>query len=153
MTEKCEKSGENEFECENVSPFWSMVAKPGEENEVNFPETAGLRITNISLGELPDDFKTEPIRLIANVKTVILNEEDLNAAPLIENSKLLLATLIPGENEHFSCRYNFTPFNTVTLDVKGEYPVYISGALESLENSEYEEEEVGEGEEEEKKDE
>ncbi|EAY12678.1 hypothetical protein TVAG_117000 [Trichomonas vaginalis G3] len=131
-----------ECQCDNPSTFWRAVVKPGEEYSVDFPDDARLSITNICLGELPEDFKAEPVRLIADIKTLIPNPEDPNAKPDVENSKLLLATFIPGENEHLNCNYDFTPFNSVTLSVNGLYNVHVVGLIQPLNDDE--EEEYGE---------
>ena len=135
-----------------IPTFWQMKLTPNSNGEntfpVNFPNCTYLTLTNICLPEITDPSNNqpvnEPVRVFAHVKGY--NEED---------STVLIATLIPGKNEHQVLNILFSPIDEVTLELKGKLSVDIVGFISLFEDSEYElgEEEEEEEEEEAKEDE
>ena len=113
--------------AENQAPssFWSGIVKPEQSIELEYPEDAILTLTSACLGELPDDFEKTPIRLFADIETIVLEGEDGH----VEKNKLLIATFIPGELEFNEIQHTFTPFNNAKLYITGKYPVHIIGKL------------------------
>lgn len=137
-----------ENELKEFEVFWNMIAKPGEENVVKFPDFYYLRITNVCIPELPED--NSSVRLVANVGTIYLDPKTKEET--IKKSSTLVSTLIPGEVEHQQINILFTSLSKVTFEVKGSVPVHISGFIQPVPVDEEEEEgEEDNNEEEEKK--
>ena len=109
-------------------------------------------ITNVSLGELPENPVSDPCELILHLSTVDLQnfDEEKQDAPLIDH-EIKLATLRAGINEHELISQNFSPLNSnFKFQNSGQYDIYVSGyyaPFEDAEEEEYNEEEEGDGEE------
>lgn len=120
-------------ECEAIELYLGKIVEPGFGLKINPPVEGDLIITNICFGELPDDFVKEPVRLSAVVTSIILSDKsgeiDIQD-PQKTVTKVLLATLIPGEIEHRVVDCSFSKLDSVTLTVEGNYPVHVSGYFE-----------------------
>ena len=141
--------------AENEEPnfplsFFSAIVYPGSELELQYPDDAILTLKSACLGELPENFKKDPIRLKAKVLTLSPKEDEKFEKPGVETANILISTLIPGEKEQQEISNTFTALNRVFLTISGEYPVHIIGSLSpllddepGLDEEEEEEEEEG----------
>ena len=105
--------------------FWSQIINPSDPISIKFPQECYLILKNVCIGELPENFSNNPIRLMAHVISANFNEEKINDI----STKNLIGTLIPGEKEHFNLNVLFSPTNEVSLQVIGNYPLHITGIL------------------------
>lgn len=125
----------------DLPSFYSQVVKAGESADVDFPQETILTLTNATLGDLPADGSTDPIRLFADVTTVDLTIQPDGGLLATEKTSVLLACLIPGSQERQVLNATFSALNHVTLRVVGKADVHVAGILSPTDDTEYEEEE------------
>ena len=117
-------------ECDSIELYVGKIVEPGFELKINPPVQGDLVLANVCFGELPDDFVKEPVRLSAVVTSIVLSDKtecvDVLDPPKTI-TKVLLATLIPGEIEHRVIDCSFSKLDSVTLVVEGNYPIHVSG--------------------------
>jgi len=107
-------------EFETVNPtFWTEKLTPNSIIDVKIPEDSFLIITNICFGDLPENPKNSPNRIIS-----------------IDQNEYLMCTLVPGSIEHKQVNISVSPENKMKLRLDGEYPVYITGIIVTLEEEE-----------------
>lgn len=126
---------------EKADTFWSKTIQPNEKVAVEITPDRCLIITNVCLGDYPDKPETSPIRLFANAEMPVGESN--------EHKRVLIASLIPGENEHLTTQVLFTSANSLELENVGGLQVHVSGHFTFYDEDEIEEEEE---EEEDKKD-
>ena len=120
--------------------------KAGETATVEFPLDSYLTITQVSIPDLPVDGSKDPVRVYADVSTALLSSISDDGTPkTTENSKVLLATLLPGEKDLQQLNICFSALNIVKLTNAGKCDVHVVGYLTennlSDEHSDEEEEE------------
>ena len=114
--------------------FWSMIVKPGKEVEIEFPDTMTLNITSVSLGLIPKKKANTIVRLFSNVQTIHMSDEMDISDTKFEESRTLIATLVPGEKEYQNLNLIFSPLNITKFEVTGKLPVNIIGNLAPIED-------------------
>lgn len=110
----------------NFNAFWSQIVQPGDPQEVLFNDDAYLTITNVNIPE-HDSSSNEPVRLLLHALTEA--EDDPETAVY---SDVLIATLLPGISEQQVVNIVLSPINVATFEIKGKYPLHVSGYLSSM---------------------
>ncbi|OHT12844.1 hypothetical protein TRFO_17218 [Tritrichomonas foetus] len=125
-----------------VPAFWQLELKPNSEPvSVKFPDDSYLTITNACLPLIDEaEIKQEPVRLLAHIETDAFDSETLKAIKT-EKTSVLITSLVPGVNEHASLNVLFSPFDYVTLELKGNHAIHLTGIISQIEDEEFEGEE------------
>lgn len=126
-----------EDQVEVIQSFWGDIFEPNTKTSLDKPEDMYTTISNVTLGDLPDNFSTNPISVICHVESKGVEEG---------SEKNVIAQLIPGKSEHVLCNHVLPPDASIQLEIKGDYPVHISGYYTALDEEEdiFDEEEEGE---------
>lgn len=124
-----------------IPQFWQLELTPSSNEEkvltpLVFPDGTYLSITNICLPEITKTLEdgtvktiTDPVRVLAHVDNKKYNHP------------ILIATLLPGQKEHEMVNVLFSPIDEVSLELKGDLPVHLSGTITPYNLYDYDEEE------------
>lgn len=123
--------------------FWGLELNPGEPMTVKRLDDFYVVITNVSFGELPENYEKVPHIINAKINTIELDKLDKSTrdAPE-ETTEITIAILIPETKEQTVINQTFNPLNSkIVLKNNGKYPVYVSGFYYPIDEDEYDEEE------------
>lgn len=121
-------------ESVEIPTFWSQIIAPGSGHGIVYPYESILSITNMCIPEIPEN--KDPIRLIAHIRTIQLDENGDIPEPEVAKSvetTSMIASFIPGEIEFLKTNIVFSALNVVTLENTGTVPIHLVGQLEAIE--------------------
>ena len=125
--------------------IWGIVAEPGRKTKLPFIDNSYMIISNICIGEIPENLRNNSANLVLIVKSIDMEnyDESKGEAPEII-SETEICTLILNTCEHFCCNHVLNPLDKAEVIAKGDFPIHISGysvPVEGIDDDEEEEEE------------
>lgn len=116
------------------SSFWGINIIPGEIKKIPMDVPSTLIVTNACLGISTEKNPKGRVRVIAHTKTPDLSkytEDDTT----YQEEQSTICVLLPGREEQKPLRLKFSPFQEVSFEVQGSYPVSLAGCLEMFDDS------------------